>query len=158
MTAEFYFAYGSNMNPARVQKRNMAFSGYLRGVLSDFQLCFNKRSQKYPGAASANVMENSGAATEGVLYRLNTPGEIEKMDPYEGYPIRYDRVILPVRSTDGICEAWVYTANVAYIASGLKPAQWYLDHLLAGAPLLSTAYVAMLKRVECLEDSLQEPF
>lgn len=88
---------------------------------------------------------------------MNTPDEIEKMDPHEGYPIRYDRVVLPVFSADGTCEAWVYTANVAYIAHGLKPAQWYLDHLLAGVPLLSAAYVAMLKRVECLKDSLQEP-
>jgi|TARA_B110000196_G_scaffold314194_1_gene322026 hypothetical protein len=78
------------------------------------------------------------------------------MDPHEGYPVRYDRVISPVFSADGTCEAWVYTANVAYIAHGLKPAQWYLDHLLAGAPLLSAAHVAMLKRVECLKDSLQE--
>ena len=66
-------------------------------------------------------------------------------------------MILPIHSTDGVCAAWVYTANVAYIDEGLKPAQWYLDHLLAGAPLLSAAYVAMLQRVECLEDSLQEP-
>ena len=157
MTVDYYFAYGSNMNPVRVQQRNMAFSDYLGGVLSGYQLCFNKRSQKYPGAASANVMANSAAATEGVLYGLNTLAEIEKMDPYEGYPIRYDRVILPVHCADGICDAWVYTANADYIAHGLKPAQWYLDHLLAGAPLLSTAYVAMLKRVECLEDSSQEP-
>ena len=157
MTADYYFAYGSNMNPVRVEQRKMAFVDHVGGVLIDYELCFNKRSQKYPGAASANVMVKSGTATEGVLYRLNTPDEIEKMDPHEGYPIRYDRVILPVCSPDGTCEAWVYTANVAYIAHGLKPAQWYLDHLLAGAPLLSAAYVAMLKRVECLEDSLQEP-
>lgn len=157
MTADYYFAYGSNMNPSRVEHRDMAFVDHVAGVLIDYQLCFNKQSQKYPGAASANVMRNQDGSNEGVLYRLQTPGEIERMDPYEGYPIHYDRVILPIRSSDGICKAWVYTTNAAYIAEGLQPAQWYLDHLLAGAPFLTSAYVAMLRRVECVENSLEEP-
>jgi hypothetical protein len=65
MTADYYFACGSNMNPVRVEQRKMAFVDPVAGVLIDYELCFNKRSQKYSGAASANVMVKSGAATEG---------------------------------------------------------------------------------------------
>ncbi len=133
----YYFAYGSNMNSARVEKREMPFLEYHSGVLHDFVLRFNKRSAKYPGAASANVVAAPGEMVQGVLYRLPAPHSIEMMDPFEGYPVRYDRQRLPVLYGDDVCHAWVYLANADYIAEGLMPARWYLEHLLAGRPHLT---------------------
>jgi gamma-glutamylcyclotransferase len=154
---EYYFAYGSNMNPARVRERGMAFASHLPGLLQDYRLAFNKRSVKVPGGASANVVSAPGLQTEGILYRLTVPTQIEMMDPYEGYPVRYDRKVLPVQHNGGTLNAWVYVANEAYIAEGLKPARWYLNHLLAGAQFLSPEYVQTLKSVTCLDDTGQEP-
>ncbi len=154
---EYYFAYGSNMNPARVRERGMAFARHLPGLLQGYRLAFNKRSVKVPGGASANVVAAPGLKTEGILYRLTVPTQIEMMDPYEGYPVRYDRIVLPVLHNGGTLNAWVYVANEAYIAEGLKPARWYLNHLLAGEQFLSSEYVRSLKSVACLDNTEQEP-
>ncbi|MFP6807962.1 MAG: gamma-glutamylcyclotransferase family protein [Pseudomonadales bacterium] len=153
----YYFAYGSNMNPARVRARKMEFEECHAGKLRDFRLTFNKRSVKYPGAAAANVMPHKGAATEGVLYKLQDPGQISMMDPYEGYPVRYDRQALSVVYEGQGIQAWVYIANDRFVAEGLKPARWYLGHLLAGEEYLSSPYFKELEAVACLPDSSVEP-
>ena len=153
----YYFAYGSNMNPARVEKRQMGFQHVTAGRLSHYRLAFNKRSVKYPGAAAANVMIAPGQEIEGAIYRLTEPREIEKMDPFEGYPRHYDRQVLPINTEQGILPAWVYVANEGYVAEGLKPARWYLNHLLAGREFLSAGYFNSLGRTVCLPDSDIEP-
>ncbi len=39
-----YFAYGSNMNPARMQARGLSVCEALAGRLPGYVLCFNKRA------------------------------------------------------------------------------------------------------------------
>jgi gamma-glutamylcyclotransferase (GGCT)/AIG2-like uncharacterized protein YtfP len=153
----YYFAYGSNMNPARVEKRQMGFQHVMPGRLSHYRLAFNKRSVKYPGAASANVVPHEGATTEGVLYRLTVPEQIEMMDPFEGYPRRYNRLALAVETALEDVLAWVYVANQEYITEGLNPARWYLDHLLEGREYLSKGYYRQLQQTACMPDSELEP-
>jgi cation transport regulator ChaC len=153
----YYFAYGSNMNPARVEKRAMKFDAAQSGLLRDYELRFNKRSVKYPGAAAANVMPSTSEVTEGVLYRLTHADQISMMDPFEGYPVRYDRVALPIETASTTVDAWVYIANRDHVAEGLAPARWYLQHLLAGEDFLSVAYFSVLRQVKCLPSSDVEP-
>lgn len=149
---DFYFAYGSNMNVERMHERQMDFDHAEAGVLRDFRLVFNKRSTRQIGMASANVMQSSGSRVEGVLYRLLDSDAINKMDPYEGYPLGYDRKKIPIRiQRSKLQSAWVYTANPDYIDETLKPARWYLDHLLAGREYLSDGYYRQLLAVQCLE-------
>ena len=154
---DYYFAYGSNMNPGRVRLRQMGFEDVLAGRLDGYRLVFNKRSLKTAGAAAANVMIAAGQETEGAIYRLNEPREIERMDPFEGYPRHYDRQVLPIKTERGVLPAWVYVANEGYVAEGLKPARWYLNHLLAGREFLSAGYFNSLGRTVCLPDSDIEP-
>ena len=40
----WYFAYGSNMNPARMRSRGLSFSEAFSGQLAGYELCFNKRA------------------------------------------------------------------------------------------------------------------
>ncbi len=156
-TAAYYFAYGSNMNPERVKLRGMSVKGYMSGQLSDYRLAFNKRSTIYPGAASANIMMSNGSVVEGVIYELESHRAIEKMDPFEGYPTRYSRHIVPIATQEGTLDSWVYTANEDHIQEGLSPARWYLDHLLAGEAFLSKSYFQDLEAVVTLPDSDVEP-
>jgi cation transport regulator ChaC len=153
----YYFAYGSNMNPDRVRQRRMQFDHCQAGSLHDYRLTFNKRSAKFIGSASANVMMHSGAVTEGVVYRLKHPDEIVTMDPYEGYPVRYDRRPLEIMCAGQSVSAWVYLANQEYIDNSLKPNRWYVRHLLAGRVFLSGSYIERLSGVECLPDTDVEP-
>ena len=151
--ASYYFAYGSNMNAERVVTRKMQFVEVKAGQLEGYKLVFNKRSVKYPGAGAANVEAEPGAVTEGVLYRFDEADEILKMDPFEGYPVRYRREIRALRTESGYENAWVYMANPDFIGDHLKPATWYLQHLLAGKEMLSAGYFSSLCEVQCLADS-----
>ena len=81
------------------------------------------------------MVASAKGVTEGVVYRLVDPVQIEMMDPYEGYPVLYRRTALPIVTKAGVVDAWVYIANEDHVAEGLAPAQWYLNHLLAGREL-----------------------
>lgn len=153
----YYFAYGSNMNAARVKKRQMPFSSFESGVLEGYRLVFNKRSTIYPGAASANIESNPDDKVEGLLYALEDDQGIEAMDPFEGYPVRYDRTLVSIQTAGSTVQSWVYIANQTYIAEGLRPASWYLNHLLAGELYLSRPYFEKLSLIDCLPDSDVEP-
>jgi gamma-glutamylcyclotransferase (GGCT)/AIG2-like uncharacterized protein YtfP len=131
----------------------MSFESASSGRLLDYSLRFNKRSVKYPGAAAANVVASAKGVTEGVVYRLVDPVQIEMMDPYEGYPVLYRRTALPIVTKAGVVDAWVYIANEDHVAEGLAPAQWYLNHLLAGRGYLSNSYFESLSQTKCLDDS-----
>ncbi len=146
------------MNPERVRNRQMGFDLQLAGQLAGFELVFNKRSRKYAGAASANVMKaDAGSVVEGVVYRLTDADQITVMDVFEGYPELYNRILLPVQTQQGALQAWTYLANPQHVMTGLKPASWYLAHLLAGQPFLTAAYYERLQQVACLPNSEQEP-
>ena len=149
----YYFAYGSNMNPERVRQREMGVLSAEKAVLPGCRLVFNKRAADNPAISYANIAWDPAAVVEGVLYRLAEPDEILKMDPFEGAPRLYSREIFPVLRADGEpVAAWVYVANRAMISEGLRPARWYLQHLLDGAAYLSPAYLAVLREVLCAED------
>lgn len=150
MVSRFYFAFGSNMNPARMNARGLPFRGYRRGRLEDFELVFNKRAHNKRGIAYANIRRRPGGAVEGVLYELESPAELTAMDRYEGTPYRYSREIFSVRTDEGTVPAWVYVANPAYIESELVVEENYLNHLLAAGELLSREYLEWLRGIEVL--------
>ena len=143
-SANYYFAYGSNMNVERVQQRGMAFVGRISGRLSGYRLVFNKRAKGHHGIAHANIELAAAGQVEGVLYALAAPESILQMDPYEGYPIRYRRTVLSIETETCVAPAWVYEANAQFIERDCKPTQSYLNHLLAGAEFLSATYLAGL--------------
>ncbi|MEQ6918448.1 gamma-glutamylcyclotransferase family protein [Halomonas aquatica] len=145
----YYFAYGSNMNPARVAARIGCTRRVLPGVLHDHVLRFDKAS-KVPGIAHANVSASAGERVEGALFELEHPGQIRDMDPFEGYPHEYDRHRLPVATREGTIESWVYIAAPGTTAGALRPAREYLVHLLAGEPFLTPDYHARLAGVEAV--------
>lgn len=148
----YYFAYGSNMNPARMQARGLLVEEAMAGHLPGFALCFNKRAHDHPGRAYANIRHQAGAVVEGVLYRLASESEICKMDPFEGTPVYYSRERMAVHTARGLIAAWVYVANPAWREDGLAPSRVYLAHLLAGREYLSADYWAALAATAALDD------
>ncbi len=149
MSSPYYFAYGSNMNPARMHARGLLFSSAETARLEGYTLCFNKAAHNNPGVAYANVLPTHGGCVEGVLYRLGDVAAIAQMDHYEGTPVRYSRETLTVHTAAGSQRAWVYLANPAYIRRGLLPQSRYLQHLLAGAEFLSPSYLEWLRSQPC---------
>lgn len=140
-----YFAYGSNMNPARMQARGLTVRETMSGYLPGYRLCFNKRAtDRAAGRAYANIQHHAGGRVEGVFYRLHDTAEISKLDHFEDTPVYYSRECLPIVTAQGVQPAWVYIANPAFRQEGLLPSADYRAHLLAGRPWLSEAYWAVL--------------
>ncbi len=150
--SQYYFAYGSNMNPQRMATRGLSVVRALPGRLEGLQLVFTKRASDAPHRSYANVAYAPGNEVEGVLYELTNEQEIAKMDPFEGAPFRYSRDVFNVVTAEGTLPAWVYVANGAMLEMGLLPARWYLEHLLAGKAYLSEAYYHQLSLQPCLEE------
>lgn len=147
-----YFAYGSNMNPARMAQRGLRVRARGAAVLSDYRLVFDKVGGEAPGAGHANVVSAAGQWVEGVLYELVSNAEILKMDPFERAPINYGRDAVQVQTAAGVRWAWTYFANPARRALALRPTRSYLDHLLAGSDHLSPAYLSQLLAIACVDD------
>lgn len=148
----YYFAYGSNMNQARMKARKMAVCEVLGGTLQGCQLAFNKLAADAPHRSYANIRYAPNEHVQGVLYRLDSLTEIERMDPFEGAPRFYSREIYLIDTVQGPIAAWVYIANRAMINEHLKPDCWYLEHLLAGREFLTEDYHQALSEVLCNED------
>ena len=149
----WYFAYGSNMNPERMRARGLAFAEAESGHLHRFGLYFNKRASGKDGVGYANIGHCGNARVEGVLYQLVDPREISIMDGFEGCPVRYSREVMRIhrpRFEDEV-DAWVYVANPAFIESSLLPERRYLNHLMAGARWHSEAYQVTLRQQSCIE-------
>lgn len=135
-----YFAYGSNMNPARVAERGLLVSEARGARLPGYRLTFNKMSRDHSGHGHANIEFEPRSFIEGVLYKLAHPDEILKMDPFERAPWNYGREIIEVHSGETTIWAWTYFANPAVHVPGLRPREDYLGHLLAGRDFLSDEY------------------
>lgn len=146
-----YFAFGSNMNPARVESRGLRWQQIVGAMLPNVALVFDKRAGDVVGAGHANIRHAPGSCVHGVLYVLSTPEQILQMDPFEHAPINYGREVFYVQTTVGDrVPAWTYIGNAALLQSGLLPTRSYMAHLLAGEPWLPPPYVAHLRQQTCL--------
>ena len=150
--SDFYFAYGSNMNPARVAARGLVATRAVRAWTDGLRLVFDKSSRDHAGVGHANVTWDRTSRVEGVLYALADPHEILKMDAFERTPVNYSRDRIVVDTAEGRRTCWTYFANPGVRRAGLRPDRAYLAHLLAGRPFLSRSYVEALERVPCVDD------
>lgn len=85
----YYFAYGSNLDEAQVQKRTPFAKFVCRVALKDYKLTFVTYSYSWKGGI-ANVEPSEGDVVYGVLWHF-TDEMLTKMDRYEGYPNKYTR-------------------------------------------------------------------
>lgn len=140
-----YFAYGSNMNPARMRRRGVPFSSRRPARLPGYRLVFNKvASTQPPGVGYANVVPDSLSQVEGALYAVEAQS-LSALDACEGYPRHYRRASGPVILADGSQpHALFYVAAPHRTRRGLRPTRRYLAHLLAARDLLSPPYYEQL--------------
>lgn len=137
----FYFAYGSNMNYARMRGRKAKWTKKLAATLHNFTLRFNTKASTGNWSA-ANIIKKRDAKVEGVLYKTDEKS-LKKIDKYEGVPHHYKRVSVTVQVADGKnITAITYIAHPPY--SNTFTRKKYLHHLLKGKPYLSKAYYAFL--------------
>jgi hypothetical protein len=144
----WYFAYGSNMNAARLFEERLKPEGVaagerIAGRLDGWRLAFNKRG-RIPGTGAGNIMAAPGDVVHGTLNLLPAKG-FDVLDRYEGVAGgHYERrTVMVARSDTGaLIEAITYVALLT--ADQLRPTREYLGHLLAGRDLLPADYFRRL--------------
>jgi gamma-glutamylcyclotransferase (GGCT)/AIG2-like uncharacterized protein YtfP len=133
-----------------MSRKGLVFTARGPAVLRGYQLRFNKRNQRAalpPGVGFANLVPESGARVEGVLYEL--PGELqERLDRLERSPEHYERLTVTLETLDGEREGVTYRARPELTAEGLVPSRNYVNHILSAGALLSAEYRAELERLE----------
>lgn len=141
----WYFAYGSNMDAARLFEQRLAPKGVPRGErvagrLDGWKLAFDKPSRLLKGGAAANIVMTGDGVVHGTLTALPDAG-FDVLDIYEGVAGgHYERRTIRVMrgDTGQEVDAIVYVALIQN--EGLKPPRAYLDCLLAGRDLLPADY------------------
>jgi hypothetical protein len=153
----WYFAYGSNMDAARLKVRctdkGVPILARIAGRLPGWRLAFNKQRLLRPGEGAANVMEDPAGLVEGTLNRM-LPAGLDLLDVDEGvrtgqYCRRMARVVRADTGTP--VDAVMYVALPAVVATGLAPSREYLQHVLAGQDLLTPSYHAVLAATPTLD-------
>ncbi len=143
-----YFAYGSNLDPAQLADREVAFSNPRRAQLPDWKLTFNKVAtlNAVPGEGRANIVPARRDCVLGVVFDVDEAG-LANLDWYEGARSgHYRRTTVPV-VVDGEAAVEALTYVAEFTGTGLRPSPWYLRKIIAGARhfRFSPEYVARLE-------------
>lgn len=143
-----YFAYGSNMDVARMREEGIDFRRRVAARLPGYRLEFNKLVKAGTLEGHSNIVPDEGGVVEGALYDIDA-ASLPLLDKCEGYPGDYlkiaAKVFLSVHEQE-VC-AITYIANPKTVKAGLKPAKDYLDHLLAAKDILPAGYLEKLRHI-----------
>ena len=152
----WYFAYGSNMTPARLADQRLKERAVQRGPriagrLDGWRLAFNKIARSPEGAAAGNIVEAPGEVVHGTLNQMPDAG-LAVLDIWEGVAGgHYKRRTVPVVRADTGETVGAVTYIALKVGEGLRPTREYLGHLLAGKDLLPAAYWEKLKETPTLD-------
>lgn len=121
-----YFAYGSNLHPARLAARLAAPRLLGTARLDAHILRFHKRGRD--GSGKCSLLPGSGCV-HGALYALDAADK-QALDHIEGVGTGYASIDIEL---PGIGVASTYVAMPDAIDDTLQPFDWYLGLVLAGA-------------------------
>lgn len=148
-----YFAYGSNMLPARLRDRCPSARPIGVGIARDFSLEFSKPSKDLSGKATLVVAE--GARVPGVIFEIDL-AERSGLDRHEGLGSGYrrdDSLLIDDVARAGTVRTSSYLGTT--LDPHLKPYDWYLAIVIAAANHhgLDAAHIAALRATEFVEDT-----
>jgi gamma-glutamylcyclotransferase len=131
MSRFHYFAYGSNLLTPRLTARCPSAKVIGRATATDYRFEFSKVSHR-DGSAKATLRVAPGALTHGVVYEVDL-AERDTLDRFEGVGLGYKRP----DDIEFLFEDGGTVTGSTYIATdpqdGLRPFDWYLALILAGA-------------------------
>jgi len=154
----WYFAYGSNMQPATFRgRRGIEPVETVPARLDEWQLVVDKPPLIPLGHAMANVVRVAGGAVYGVAYAITTD-DLAHVDLTEGVAIgNYERVAVDVVTLDGGARLAAHTLTSERRDPGLRPSDRYMSLLIEGAEVhgLPGDYLAWLRDIPCLPESAE---
>lgn len=145
MNRNFYFAYGSNMNPDQMAVRCPEATPAGVAVLQGWDVAINSR-----GVATI-IPDEAGSVVEGVLWSVSETC-LRTLDRYEGVASgHYVRETIQVRQDHQVVQATVYVASLSDLG---EPRSGYLEGILHGASHfgLSRAYRHRLEELSGRDD------
>ncbi len=155
----WYFAYGSNMQPATFAgRRGIVAHAAVAARLPGWQLLFDKPPLLPVGHGMANVVEAPDAHVLGVAYAIGAD-DLAHVDLTEGVLIgNYRRVVVTVTPLDGrtdVLDAFTLTSDRR--DPSLLPSRRYLTLLIEGAEAhgLPADYVAWLRERPVVEETAE---
>ncbi|WP_420410580.1 gamma-glutamylcyclotransferase family protein [Hoeflea sp.] len=131
MDSFLYFAYGSNMLTERLVARCKSAKPIGSAYVADHGLEFSKKSKDTSGKAT--LVPRPGNIQYGVLFEISREDQ-NKLDSEEGVGAGYERIEdFAIVKTVGDVKMSVTTYLAEEPQDGLKPFDWYLALVLAGA-------------------------
>jgi gamma-glutamylcyclotransferase (GGCT)/AIG2-like uncharacterized protein YtfP len=153
-----YFAYGSNMDTATLGgRRGVAWTRAGAAFLDGWRIAFDKPSMLGTGEGMATILRDAASSLWGVVYDISTE-DLDHLELTEGVRIgHYERVEVPVRTSDGWPGAAIETAVTLasdHRDSSIRPTTRYRDILVRGASEhgLPAAWVDVLRRIDAVEE------
>ena len=148
---QYYFAYGSNMNPGQIAERCSAARVVCVASLMGYRLAFYGRNRVWDGGQET-VVQALGQQVRGVLYELSF-GDAASLDVWSSVRLdgggAYFHYPVLVRDAAGREHtAVLYKKDV--LGPPVPPSSQYLAHIVAGAAAngLPDAYVQQLKNLQ----------
>ncbi len=141
----YYFAYGANMDPKRLQEAGVTFAFRERARVLGYKVLMNKKGE-LPKEGRANIIESAAAEAEGVLYKIEEKG-MSVVEDIERYPVERERIYVTV--VLGVTKihigAYAYVARPSFVGENLAPTNEYVDHMVAASDKLSVEYIRKLE-------------
>jgi len=154
----WYFAYGSNMQPATFAgRRGITPARALAARARGWRLALDKTPLVPIGEAFANLVEAPDGEVFGVAYEISAD-DLAHVDLTEGVLIgNYRRVEITVEPLAGDGPARAFTLVSDKHAPDLGPSDYYMRLLIEGAEThgLPEAWIAMLRAVPTRESSTE---
>lgn len=141
MDRNLYFAYGSNMDLARMEKRVKVVIDLGLATMPNTSLVFSTTHLTKRNDAKASYTYDDEGVLYGRLYRL-LPRQMDMLDSYEGVGFSYVRTMVPVRQGEQTFPAMTYR-RIDDAVVGM-PDPEYLAYLFKGADQLDKD-----RQVEC---------
>ncbi|MCM2370457.1 gamma-glutamylcyclotransferase family protein [Aporhodopirellula aestuarii] len=129
-----HFAYGSNMSTLRLRQRCPSAVVIAAGYVIGRRLRFHKIGQDGTSKADAHWTGDEGDLLYGVVYRCHLRDRAT-LDRCESLGVGYNATAVDVHLIDGSerHRVFLYEALPTMIDSSMRPAAWYVDHVLRGA-------------------------
>ena len=147
----FYYAYGSNLHPARLRARIPSSQLLGPALLQGYQLLFHKRGGDHSAKCNAQFTGNQQHQLRGALFRLLAE-EKPILDEVEGRGYRVES--LSVSLAGQMHSAFAYIAETDFIDHQLKPYHWYKELVQLGAQYhaFPADYIEQIVNVESIQD------
>lgn len=126
-----YFAYGANVHPGWLRRRVPSADVLGPATLPRHRIAFHKRGRDGAGKSNAWYTGDANDLLPGVLYRL--PAHAFQRLGAAG--AGYVAAEVTVRTPSGPVTALTWRADPAEIQEGLRPWDWYVALICAGAAL-----------------------